>query len=92
MTLSFLKHTLLLLTVLCTFKAQGQNINNCKLNVDSLFQSHFLSLDTTINCDNIKKFVPNNDRAFVFLIEYLSGILYSGHPMSDYRNLINFKQ
>jgi hypothetical protein len=53
-------------------------------------------LDTTINCDNIKKFVPNNDRAFVFLIGYLSGILveihsYSGHPMLNYRSLVNFK-
>jgi len=93
---SFLKKILFLCSILYAINAQGQNANYCKINVDSLFQKHFLSLDTVIRCDTIRKFVPQNDRSFVYLIGFLSGInlkihSYTGHPMLNYEDVINFK-
>lgn len=90
------KRTFLLLGFLYSISLQGQNVSSCNLNVDSLFQSHFLSLDSTIKCDTTKIFVPINDRQFVLLICFLSGIKidinsYSGHPLLNHKEVLCFK-
>jgi len=83
--------------IICSISAQGQSATPCSINVDSLFQIHFLSLDTIVKCNSGKVFIPNKDRQFVLLIGFLSGInveihSYSGQPILEYKEIINFKQ
>lgn len=90
-----LKVFLCLLTFV-TVKMYGQQVTTCKLNVDSLFQSYFFSLDTTVECGKSKLISPK-DIEFTYLLGYLSGInyniqSYSGHPILTVQDVVNFKK
>ncbi|MDR3227636.1 MAG: hypothetical protein LBT56_08215 [Prevotellaceae bacterium] len=69
---------------------------SCDINVDSLFQQHFLSLDTTVVCGESKLILPV-DIKFVYLVGILSDISfeihsYSGHPILTVNNVMDFKK
>jgi hypothetical protein len=74
----------------------GQVKSSSKMNIDSLFCNHFLSLDTTVVCGETRLILPT-DIEFVYLIGLMSDIpfeihSYSGHPMLTVNNLVDFKK
>jgi hypothetical protein len=90
---------IILLAVMTLFyneNAYCQKHNECILDIDSLFQSHFLSLDTTIKCDANNRFIISSDKEFIYMISFLSGIpfkmhSYSGHPELNNDKLTEYK-
>lgn len=91
-----LKLLFIMFSVLCTMHVQGQEADSCMIKMDSLFQAHFLSLDTMIQNDSTRQFVPQSDTQFIYLVGFLSGVnfqihSYSGHPMLNYKDVITFK-
>jgi hypothetical protein len=93
--MNYLKVLLCLLTTL-TVNIYGQSKATCILNVDSLFQTHFFSLDTTVECGTSKLIAPS-DIEFTYLLGYFSGIRYdvqsySGHPILTIKDVVNFKK
>lgn len=81
---------------LCT-NVYCQNKDIEYVDIDSLFLSHFLSLDKNIECDSHEVFVPQNDRDFIYVVSYLSGIpftlhSYSGHPILNRKKLLEYKE
>ena len=58
-------------------------ISQCKLDVDSLFQSHFFSLDTTVQCNTPQPIMPK-DLRFVLLVAELSKIDKNYHSFHSY--------
>lgn len=88
------KYILLGLFIICINGLYGQS--KCNIDVDSLFQTHFLSIDTTIKCDTVKKFVKPDDAKFIMLIGFMSGIdfemhSYTGQPQVTFNKLIEYK-
>jgi hypothetical protein len=94
--MNHLKFSLCLLLLFVTIRIYGQQVPTCKLNVDSLFESYFFSLDTTVECST-SKLISSKDIEFTYLLGYLSGInyniqSYSGHPILTVQDVVNFKK
>lgn len=71
-------------------------MSQCKLDVDSLFQSHFFSLDTTIQCGTYYP-VISKDFAFVRLLAEISRInykihSYTGNPLLTVQDVLVYKK
>ena len=90
------KYYVAVLFAVCTVRLYGQDKYKCEIDIDSLFQTHFISLDTTIKCDSVKKFVKIEDVKFVFLIGFMSGInlelhSYTGQPLLNYSKILEYR-
>lgn len=97
MFLKYLVSVSLMLYVTSLYGQDGSKRNSkCNIDVDSLFQTHFISLDTTIKCNTTKKFPRTEDVKFVMLIGFLSGIdfglhSYTGQPQLNYDKVLEYK-
>lgn len=96
MKLFFFKYIIPSLILFLTSALNMHSQVQCNLDVDSLFQNHFLSLDKTIGCDSNKKFVQPADAEFIYLIGFLSGITfemhsYTGQPQINNEKLLEYK-
>lgn len=83
-------------TLLLSNNVYGQIRCNSSIEIDSLFSSHFLSLDTTMVCGE-KKLVLANDIEFVYLVGIMSNISvelhsYTGHPLLSVEDVLAFKK
>jgi hypothetical protein len=92
----YFKYYIAVLFAICTVNSFGQDKCKCDIDIDFFFQTHFISLDTTIKCDTIKKFVKTEDVKFVMLIGFMSGInydlhSYTGQPQLNYSKILEYR-
>ena len=86
----------LILSLSLTVKIYGQSTTTCKLDIDSLFQTHFFSLDTTVVCGSSKPILPS-DFYFVLLASELSNInfqvnSYTRYPILTIEDVLHLKK
>ena len=87
---------IVMFTLLLSNNVYGQIRCNSSIEIDSLFSSHFLALDTTMVCGE-KKLVLANDIEFVYLVGIMSNISvelhsYTGHPLLSVEDVLAFKK
>lgn len=94
---NFIKVVFLSYSLLTSLNVRCQEAKPCFLNVDSLFISHFESLDNEIVFDTAKQLVPSSDRYFIHLLMFMSDIetdveSYSLHPLLNRNKLNEYKE
>lgn len=82
--------------LLFAFNVKGQHISGSSINIDSLFQTHFMSLDTVMECGKEKPILFSDTR-FIYLVMCISNLhinlhSYSGHPIMTVEDMVAIKK